>query len=58
MIDSLTNFSPATWTMDVLASGAEVITSTTSIALTLVSNSVSNPPYTNQSLTYSIAIMI
>ena len=54
MIDSLTNFIPATWTMNVLASGTDDITSTTSFALASLSNSVSNPTYTNQSLTYNL----
>ena len=54
MTDSLTNFTPATWTMNVLASGTEDITSTTSLSLTLSNQGVSNPPYTNQTLTYSI----
>ena len=53
MFDSLTNFSPTTWTMNVLASGTEDITSTTSLSLTSLSNSVSNPTYTNQTLTYN-----
>ena len=54
MFDSLTNFTPATWTMNVLASGTEDITSTASLSLTSLSHTVSNPSYTNQSLTYSI----
>ena len=53
MIDSLPNFTPATWTMNVLASGTEDITSTTSLTLTSSSQTVSNPPYTNQTLTYN-----
>ena len=54
MIDSLTNFTPATWTMIVLASGTEDITLTTSLSLTSLSQAVSNPSYTNQLLVYSI----
>ena len=54
MFNSLTNFTPATWTMNVLASGTEDITSTTSLSLTSLSLTVSNPSYTNQTLTYSI----
>ena len=54
MTDFLTNFTLATWTMIVLASGTEDITSTTSLSLTSLSRTVSNPSYTNQTLTYSI----
>ena len=54
MFDSLTNFIPATWTLNVLASGIEEITSTANLSLTLSSQTVSNPPYTIQSLTYRI----
>ena len=53
MFESVTNFTLATWTMNVLASGTEDIISATSLSLTSLSNSVSNPPYTNQPLTYS-----
>ena len=53
MFDSLTNFIPATWTLNVLASGIEEITSTANLSLTLSSQTVSNPPYTIQSLTYN-----
>ena len=54
MFDSLTNFNPATLTMNVLLSGTEDITPTTILALTSSSQTVSNPSYTNQTLTYSI----
>ena len=53
MIDNLTNFTSATWTMNALASGTEIITLTTNLTLTLVSRMVSTPSYTNQSLTYN-----
>ena len=53
MFDSLTNFTPSTWTMNVLASGTDDITSTTSLSLTSLSRTVSNPSYTNETLTYS-----
>ena len=54
MIDILTNFTSVTWTMNVLASGTEDITSSSSVALTSLSPTVSNSFYTNQSLTYNI----
>ena len=53
MIDILTDFNSATWTMNVLPSGTEDITSATTLTLSSLSNSVSNPSYTNQTLTYS-----
>ena len=53
MFDSLPNFTSATWTMNVLASGTEDITSTTSLALTSLSQTVSNPTYTNLTLNYN-----
>ena len=53
MFDSLTNFTPSTWTMNVLASGTDDITSTTSLSLTSLSRTVSNPSYTNETLTYN-----
>ena len=53
MFDSLTNFNPATLTMNVLLSGTEDITPTTILALTSSSQTVSNPSYTNQTLTYN-----
>ena len=53
MIDSLPNFTTATWTMNILAAGTDEITSTTSLTLTLSIQTVSNPSYTNQTLTYS-----
>ena len=39
--------------MNVLAAGTEDITSTTSLALVLSMQTVSNPAYTNQTLSYS-----
>ena len=54
MFDSLTNFTSASWTMIVLLLGTEDITLTTSLILASLSQTVSNPPYTNQTLTYSI----
>ena len=53
LLDILPNFTPATWTMDALAPGTEDITPTISLSLTSLSQTVSNPPYTYQTLTYS-----
>ena len=54
MFDSLTNFTSASWTMIVLLLGTEDITLTTSLILASLSQTVSNPPYTNQTLTYNL----
>ena len=54
MIDNLANFTSSVWTMNVLAPGTDDITHTASLALSPLSNSVSNPLFTNQSMIYSI----